>query len=337
MPTEKIMLAAADIELGDAWFEAIVNYKDGTSGEKISFSLPANNTAWYYWDENSFKTRQSKLRNENNGTGFAGMTDEIVWFPTLGENNVVGEQQIHDRHGFLVYDYMLDNGKIPESVTVTSTNPFTLYAIDQVPYNDLDTMIELLDKYDGKNLKDVDKYCGIGIEDYEGRTDEEALIAYNWDKALVDAMIIDADAYPNIKNYLKQYESEKNFSVDLSDKFNTELFVKNATTPKNAARQDYLYNFDFLNSERKIGDYTFGALGNNAIKVEKTSSTNVVVDIPEYDYKVKKFGVILDTVEIGNSEIAKVPVTVSYSDGTSENVEVNLYRPDSYMPVNYSE
>ncbi len=335
MPTEKITLAVADIELGDAWFKVTVNYSDGTSSQTAQFALPANNTAWYYGDATSFKVVQSKLTLQNGGTGFVGMTDEIIWHPSLNESNVVDEKLTYDRHGFLVYDYMTETGKIPESVTVTASNPFTVYAIEQAPYNDIEAMTALLDKYDGAELSDVDKFQGIGIEDIEGRTDEEAMVAYNWNKALVDYKVIDETAYPNIPNYITQAQSQENVIVDLTDNYNAELLVKAGNTPVNALRDDYLYNFDLLPESRMIGDYKFGPIGNNAVKVEKTSSTNITVDVPDYDNKIKNFGVILDTVEIGNSSISTVPVTVTYTDGSSENVDVNLYRPDSYAPTGY--
>lgn len=255
-------------------------------------------------------------------------------------------------NGLVMYKLDLDKDKIPVSITFenASTRPVFVYDVAQVPvtYTEMKTALE----------------AGIenGVLTSEDEAKAELLAKYK--STLVEYGVCEATDYPEVEVYTKQADAQKTSYVDLTEYLNADLMVKAGDTYEEnntLARETVLFDGSNLTGtltvntapsksyapdadQNEIGrtyklSGAYNGKGNDVVQVKKDDENvkTVTIAMPETIRTVKGIGVILDCYtgaggaeDATKSYAAKVPVTVNYEGGTSEDVTVNLLSSEGY-------
>lgn len=333
--TKEIRFVANNTE---ATVKATVYYKDGTTATS---DIGGTNYAssWY-------STYNDKAAYWGIGQYVARKTENEVLTNTL---ELVGSVT----SGLMVWYVETDETKVVDKVVFTNSStskPVFFYGISQVPvtYTEMSTALET-------SLEN-------GVLTDEDEAQAELLAKYK--SIFVDCGACKATDYLEVEAYTKQANAQKTSYVDLTDYLNADLMVKAGDTYEEnntLARETVLFDGSNLTGtltvntapsksyapdadQNEIGrtyklSGAYNGKGNDVVQVKKDDENvkTVTIAMPETIGTVKGIGVILDCYTgAGGAEDAtksyatKVPVTVNYEGGTSEDVTVNLLNSEGY-------
>lgn len=311
-----------------------VTYSDGTSEQNGIYM-----GAWdHIYVGNKYKDKKYPA--------FAG----AVWLGKYNswgtdENNTVVLANGSVYPGVPVFSVELDSAKVPVSYEIIADSAYqtTIYGVSELTMTN-DDMIAVVNE--AKALEYVSNAEQAALvrraEVYARELDARHAVKYE-DNAVLAQLVEQAE-----------YQEDK--YLDLSDKVDTDLIV-NVGEQRPAdynGRDDYLYqtmpstvtmrypaNSDYIDYESGMTFKLSGGYdgnGNDAVKVKSKENGGIGVKFDLGGKMLKHISFLADCVDnkISVSTGATVYATVKYTDGSSETVEGNLRRGDTWYSLQYS-